>query len=99
MKVGFIRLENMGRAVARNIQRTGFDLTVHDLRKDAAKTLIEHGARWADTPADTLNQVDLVVTMSLAQKKSSKLCAANVAFYQAIARARAGLIPPPAARY
>ncbi len=63
MKVGFIGLGTMGGAVARNIQRAGFDLTVHDIRKDAANTLIAHGADWADTPADTINQVDVIVTM------------------------------------
>lgn len=69
MKVGFIGLGNMGGAVARNIQRAGFDLTVHDIRKDAAKKLLEHGASWADTPADTLNQVDIVVTMVFGPKQ------------------------------
>lgn len=69
MKVGFIGLGNMGGAAARNIQRAGFDLTVHDIRKDAAKTLIEHGAGWADTPADVINQVDVVVTMVFGPKQ------------------------------
>ncbi|MEK7327335.1 MAG: NAD(P)-binding domain-containing protein, partial [Chloroflexota bacterium] len=69
MKVGFIGLGNMGGAVARNIQRAGFDLTVHDIRKDAAKKLIEHGASWANTPADIINQVDVVVTMVFGPKQ------------------------------
>lgn len=63
MKVGFIGVGNMGSAVARNIQRAGFDLTVHDLRKEAATTLLEHGASWAETAVETINQVDVVVTM------------------------------------
>lgn len=63
MQVGFIGLGNMGGAAARNIQRAGFDLIVYDIRKAAAKTLIEHGASWADSPAEMINQVDLVVTM------------------------------------
>ena len=63
MKVGFIGLGNMGSAAARNIQRAGIPLIVHDLRKEAAATLIEHGATWADTPAAIINQVDIVVSM------------------------------------
>jgi len=63
LKIGFIGLGNMGAAAARNIQRAGFDLTVHDLRKEVAASLIQHGARWADTPAEVLAQVDVVVTM------------------------------------
>ena len=35
MQVGFIGLGTMGSAVARNIQRAGFDMVVHDLRKEA----------------------------------------------------------------
>lgn len=69
MKIGFIGLGNMGGAVARNIQRAGFELTVHDLRKEAATKLLEYGARWADTPADTLDQVDIVVTMVFGPKQ------------------------------
>lgn len=62
-RVGFIGLGNMGSAAARNIQRAGFPIVVHDLRKEAAQTLLTHGAGWADTPAQVLSQVDIVVTM------------------------------------
>ena len=68
-KVGLIGLGNMGGAAARNLQRAGFDLTVHDIRKQAADKLIAHGAHWADTPADTINQVDIVVTMVFGPKQ------------------------------
>ncbi len=63
MKVGFIGLGNMGAAAARNLQRAGFDLTVHDIRKQAGDQLVAQGARWADTPAGTIDQVDIVATM------------------------------------
>lgn len=69
LKVGFIGLGNMGGAVARNIQRAGFSLRVHDLRKEAAEILLNHGAIWTDTPADTINQVDIVVTMVFGPKE------------------------------
>jgi 3-hydroxyisobutyrate dehydrogenase len=62
-KVGFIGLGNMGGATARNLQRAGFALTVHDLRKEAGDKLVQHGARWADTPADVVTQSEVVVTM------------------------------------
>ena len=62
-RIGFIGLGNMGGAAARNLQRAGFDLTVHDIRKEAANNALKHGARWADSPAETINQVDIVVTM------------------------------------
>ena len=62
-RVGFIGLGNMGSAAARNIQRAGFPLVVYDLRREAAQSLIDHGAQWADSPATVLAQVDVVVTM------------------------------------
>ena len=63
MNVGFIGLGTMGGAVARNIQRAGYPLVVHDLRLAAAEPLLAHGATWAASPAAVINQVDLVVTM------------------------------------
>lgn len=61
--VGVIGLGNMGRAVARNLQRAGFPLWVHDIRRDAGTPLEEHGAIWCETPADLARAVDVVVTM------------------------------------
>jgi 3-hydroxyisobutyrate dehydrogenase-like beta-hydroxyacid dehydrogenase len=69
MNVGFIGLGNMGGAVARNIQRAGFALTVHDLRKEAATKLLAHGATWADSPAAIIDQTDIVVTMVFGPKQ------------------------------
>ncbi len=69
LNVGFIGLGNMGSAVARNIQRAGFALTVHDLRKEAATKLLDHGATWADSPAETIDQTDVVVTMVFGPKQ------------------------------
>ncbi|WP_108262426.1 NAD(P)-binding domain-containing protein [Mangrovicoccus ximenensis] len=50
MKIGFIGLGLMGRGMAANIRKAGFDLAVHDLREDAAAPLVEAGAVWAATP-------------------------------------------------
>ena len=63
MKIGFIGLGNMGNAAARNIQRAGFSLVVHDINKGAGDKLVAQGAVWADSPAQVLDQVDIVVTM------------------------------------
>lgn len=63
MKVGFIGLGNMGGAAARNIQRAGFSLFVYDLKKAAAASLLQHGATWKESPAEIMEEVDIVVTM------------------------------------
>ena len=63
MKVGFIGLGNMGAAVARNIQRAGFEVAVRDLDRGRAATLEQNGAQWAESPAEVAAQCDVVVTM------------------------------------
>lgn len=62
-RIGFIGLGNMGSAAARNIQRAGYKLVVHDLRREAAAALVNHGAIWAESAAQVLELVDIVVTM------------------------------------
>ena len=52
MKVGFIGLGNMGNPMAGNLIKAGHQLTVHDLRREAATNLLEMGAEWADTPRE-----------------------------------------------
>lgn len=61
--VGFIGLGNMGRAAARNLQRAGFGLVVHDIRREAGAPLEEHGAVWADSPAEVAAKADVIFTM------------------------------------
>ncbi len=59
----------MGSRVARNIQRAGFDLVVHDLNRHAAAALLSKGARWADSPKDVMDGTDLVGTMVFGPKE------------------------------
>ena len=63
MKVGFIGLGNMGSAAARNVQRAGHELFVHDIRREAGHRLEEHGATWCDSPRQMIDQVDVVMSM------------------------------------
>ncbi|MEO5321910.1 NAD(P)-dependent oxidoreductase [Mesorhizobium sp. CC13] len=69
MKVGFIGLGMMGRNAALNIARKGFDMVVYDVRPEAQVPLVEKGAKAANSPADVLNQVDVVVTMVFGPKE------------------------------
>jgi 3-hydroxyisobutyrate dehydrogenase-like beta-hydroxyacid dehydrogenase len=62
MKIGFIGSGHMGRPMAQNILRAGFELTVHDLNKTAAAELLSQGARWADSPQDLARQTDSVIS-------------------------------------
>ena len=62
MNIGFIGLGNMGGGMAANVLRAGHELTVHDLRREAATPLLENGASWADTPAELAASCDIVLT-------------------------------------
>ena len=69
MKVGFIGLGNMGSAAARNVQRAGHELFVHDIRREAGHRLEEHGATWCDSPRQMIDQVDVVMSMVFGPKE------------------------------
>ncbi|MDF0544322.1 NAD(P)-dependent oxidoreductase [Sphingobium sp. H39-3-25] len=62
MRIGFIGLGTMGRGMAANIQRAGYDMVVNDLNLDSAKSFIEKGAVWAETPAALAQQCDVIFT-------------------------------------
>ena len=62
MKVGFIGLGNVGAKLAGSLLRNGFDLTVRDLDKEAAGSLLEKGAHWAGSGRDLARDCDVVIT-------------------------------------
>lgn len=51
MQIGFIGLGNMGNPMAASLLRGGHQLTITDLRQDAAADLLAAGAVWADSAA------------------------------------------------
>ena len=51
MKLGFIGLGTMGRHMARHLIEAGHEVTVHDLRRDAAEEHLAAGAQWSDSVA------------------------------------------------
>jgi len=59
---GFIGLGRLGHPLASSLQRSGFDLTVHDLQQESGRELISGGARWAATPRELAATVDAVIT-------------------------------------
>lgn len=62
MKIGFIGLGTMGRHMAKNLMKGGHELTVHDIRREAAAPHLEAGARWADTPRAVAAASEVVFT-------------------------------------
>ena len=64
MRIGFVGVGNMGGPMAANLLRAGHQLTVTDLRKEAAAELVGAGAQWADTGEGAATGAD-VTFMSL----------------------------------
>ena len=62
MKVGFIGLGTMGASMALNVRKGGHELTVYDLRRDAAKPHLEAGASWGEGPRAVAAVSDVVFT-------------------------------------
>ncbi len=62
MKVGYIGLGLMGKSIARNIHKAGFDLVVFNRSRAPAEELEREGARIAGSPAEVAAQVEVVMT-------------------------------------
>ncbi|HHY83723.1 MAG TPA: 2-hydroxy-3-oxopropionate reductase [Clostridiales bacterium] len=62
MKIGFIGLGIMGKPMAKNLLKAGYDLTVNDLVKEAVDELVAAGAKAA-SKEEIGRTCDLVMTM------------------------------------
>jgi 3-hydroxyisobutyrate dehydrogenase len=52
----------MGGSMALNLRKAGFDLLVHDLRREVAETHLTAGSAWADSPRQVGEACDLIFT-------------------------------------
>ena len=62
LKVGYIGLGLMGKSMARNILKAGFEVVVNNRSQAAVEELIGEGATSAHSPAEVASQVDVVIT-------------------------------------
>ena len=62
MKVGFIGLGTMGASMAANLQKAGYELVVHDIRRAAAERHLAAGAVWADSPKALAAECEVIFT-------------------------------------
>ena len=60
--IGFIGLGNMGQGMAKNIQKAGYPMVVHDLREEMVKDLIDKGAQLANSAADVAKRCYVIFT-------------------------------------
>lgn len=62
-KIGFIGLGRMGRPMASNLRKKGFELVVHDIDRQAVDALVALGARAGASIADIARECRIVITM------------------------------------
>jgi len=62
-KIAFVGLGIMGKPMARNLLKAGYDVTVYDLRPEPGKELQADGAKVASSPADAASKADITITM------------------------------------
>ena len=62
MKVGLIGTGIIGNGIGHGLIGSSHQLTVHDLRREAAVNLLDLGAAWADTPRAVAEACEVVFT-------------------------------------
>ena len=62
MKVGFIGLGTMGASMALNVRSAGYEVVVHDIRRDSAAPHLAAGCVWADSARRVAEASDVVFT-------------------------------------
>lgn len=77
MKIGFIGIGSMGSGMALNLRKAGYDLIVHDLRKDSATEHLKAGATWSDSAAELARDADIVFTSLPGPKEMQALAFAD----------------------
>jgi 2-hydroxy-3-oxopropionate reductase len=60
-RIGFIGLGLMGRPMANNLLKSGYDLTVHDINREAVKEALGFGAKEAFSPKEVAESVEAIL--------------------------------------
>jgi 2-hydroxy-3-oxopropionate reductase len=61
-KIGYIGLGIMGKPMARNIMKAGYEMVVHNRSRESVHELVGEGAIEAHSPAEVAEQVDVIFT-------------------------------------
>jgi 2-hydroxy-3-oxopropionate reductase len=89
LKIGFIGLGTMGKPMAVNIAKTGFELTVCDLREERCQELALLGAKVASTAREVAERSDIIEIVVVDDDQTERVVAGEQGL---IHGARSGLI-------
>ncbi len=62
-KIGFIGLGIMGKPMAKNLLKAGYELIVYDLREEPVQELVKAGAKAGTSSQDVASQSEIIITM------------------------------------
>jgi 2-hydroxy-3-oxopropionate reductase len=62
-KIGFVGLGIMGKPMARNLVKAGFEVTVFDIRPEPVAELVVAGAKPAGSPGEAASRSEVIITM------------------------------------
>ena len=62
-KIGFIGLGIMGKPMASNLLRAGYEVTVYNRSKGSVRELLSKGAKSANSPEELARQVEVIIDM------------------------------------
>jgi 2-hydroxy-3-oxopropionate reductase len=63
MYIGFIGLGIMGKPMAKNLLKAGYELVVFDVVEAPLKEVVAAGAKAATSPSDVASQCEIIITM------------------------------------
>ncbi|MFE5427852.1 MULTISPECIES: NAD(P)-dependent oxidoreductase [Bacillaceae] len=61
--IGFIGLGVMGKSMAANLLKAGFEVFVYTRTKDKASELLLQGAKWASAPKEIAQKANVIISM------------------------------------
>jgi 3-hydroxyisobutyrate dehydrogenase len=74
MRVGFIGLGIMGKPMAKNLLKAGFEVTAYNRSEGPRREFAEAGGRLAGSPAEAARAADVVITMVTDSPDVEEVC-------------------------
>ena len=63
LKIGFIGIGVMGKSMADNLLKAGYEVMVYTRTKQKAESLLAKGAKWFDSAKALAQNVDVIISM------------------------------------
>ena len=94
-RVGYIGLGLMGKPIASNLLKAGFELTVHNRSQEAVQELVALGASEADSPGQVAKASEVIITNLPDSSDVEKLYLAVRAYWKGFLKGQSSSITAP----